>query len=34
MGHDFKSKIANEEKWIDYLEGELEPSLAEDFERD
>ena len=33
MGHDFKSKIANEEKWIDYLEGELEPSLAEDFER-
>lgn len=33
MGKDLKSKVANEEKWIDYLEGELEPSLAEDLER-
>lgn len=33
MSKDLKDKILEEERWIDYLEGELEPSLAEDLER-
>lgn len=33
MKKDLKKQIENEERWIDYLEGDLEPSLAEDLER-
>lgn len=33
MKKDLKEQVENEERWIDYLEGELEPSLAEDLAR-
>lgn len=33
MSKDLKKQILEEERWIDYLEGELEPSLAEDLEK-
>ena len=30
MKKELKQQIEKEERWIDFLEGELEPSLAED----